>query len=91
LTEPSAPGKTTPPAPAGGVCPAGATVGPFFPAKPASGGCDRSDRCTLATAAKKNRKPCLTRADEGAESPKMNPTQKQFSLNRAASKANSYQ
>jgi len=38
----------------------------FFPAKPASGGCDRSDRCALATAAKKNRKPCLTRADEGA-------------------------
>jgi hypothetical protein len=29
----------------------------------------------------------LTRADEGAESPKMNPTQKQFSLNRAASKS----
>src|ERR1035437_7569119 len=86
LIEPSAPGKTTPPAPAGGGCPATATVGPFFPAKPASGTCDRFDRCTLATAAKKNRKPCLTRADEGAELPKMNPTQKQFSLNRAASK-----
>jgi hypothetical protein len=67
LTQPSAPGKTTPPAPAGGVCPATATVGPFFPAKPASGGCDRSARCALATAAKKNRKPCLTRADVGAE------------------------
>jgi hypothetical protein len=69
------------------VCPATATVGPFFPAKPASGTCDRFDRCTLATAAKKNRKPRLTRADEDAESPKMNPTQKQFSLNRAASKS----
>ena len=44
------------------------------------------DRCALATAAKKNRKPCLTRADEGAESPKIDSTQKQFSLNRAASK-----
>jgi hypothetical protein len=42
-TQPIAPSKTTAPAPAGGVCPVGATVGPFFHAKPASGGCDRSD------------------------------------------------
>ena len=53
--------------PAGGVCPDVATVPPFFPARPASADCDRTDRHAFPTAAKKSRQKRLTRDDKGAK------------------------
>jgi len=68
------------------VCPATATVGPFFPAKPASGTCDRFDRCTLATAAKKAEKVFDARRRRRRIA-KNEPDAKAILLNRAASKS----
>jgi len=63
-----------------------AKMWPLFPSKPASGGYHRTNSRVPCHTTKKCKEKGLTRADNDAKWRRINPTQKQFFLNRAASR-----